>query len=189
MGHYAPRVISGELAFLMRSALNTAIYGEPSQGWKGTSARIATDIKRKDIGGKTGTTNNAKVTWYAGFGANIVTTVYVGFDDNKRELGRGEAGAQTALPAWINYMKVALKDKDETKEHRPTNIVEVKIDSTSGMLGDSLNEFFIKGTEPQKRFIVERGYTEAQKKPHEALQQRLGLPPPGVLQIQGKELF
>lgn len=182
---YAPRVISGELAFLMRSALNSAIFGEPGQSWRGTSARVANEIKRKDIGGKTGTTNNAKVTWYAGFGSNIVTTVYVGFDDNKRELGKGEAGAQTALPAWISYMKVALKDKEEAKEHRPPNIVEAKIDATSGFLGESMTEYFIKGTEPTKKYIVEKAYTE----PHDALKQRLGLPPPGVLQNEGKELF
>ena len=155
---YAPKVINSEIAFLMRSGLNTAITGESGQGWRGTSWRVANDIKRKDIGGKTGTTNNAKVTWYAGFGANIVTAVYVGFDDNKRELGKGEAGAQTALPAWIQYMKVALSDKPERQENRPPNIVEVKIDASSGLLGDSLTEFFIKGTEPTKRYIIERGY-------------------------------
>ena len=97
---YAPRVISGELAFLIRSALNTAIYGEQGLSWKGTSWRIAQSIKRSDIGGKTGTTNSAKVAWYAGFGANLVTTTYVGFDDNKRILGKGEAGAKTAMPAY-----------------------------------------------------------------------------------------
>lgn len=51
------------------------------------------------------------MAWYAGFGANLVTTTYVGFDDNKRVLGRGEAGAKTAMPAWITYMKTALSDK------------------------------------------------------------------------------
>lgn len=153
---YAPRVISGEIAFLMRNALNAAIFGEKGQGWRGTSARLADEFKRQDIGGKTGTTNNAKVTWYAGFGANIVTTVYVGFDDNKRELGRGEAGAETAMPAWRNYMKVALKDKPVQKEVVPPNIVEVKIDATSGYLGDSFKEYFIKGTEPTKRMVVKR---------------------------------
>ncbi|KAE9531782.1 penicillin-binding protein [Ursidibacter arcticus] len=158
--HYAPRVMSGEIAFLMRSALNTAITGEPSQGWKGTSHSIGNTIKRKDIGGKTGTTNNAKVTWYAGFGANIVTTIYVGFDDNKRDLGRGEAGAKTALPAWISYMKVALKDKAERKEQLPPNIIEVKIDAKSGFLGNSFSEYFIKGTEPTKKYIVEKAYSE-----------------------------
>ncbi|AUI66177.1 MULTISPECIES: penicillin-binding protein 1A [Glaesserella] len=188
--HYAPRVISGEIAFLMRSALTTAITGEKGQSWKGTSWRVANEIKRKDIGGKTGTTNNAKVTWYAGFGANIVTAVYVGFDDNKRELGRGEAGAQTALPAWIKYMKVALSDKEEREEILPANIIEVKIDPVSGFLGTGLTEFFIKGTEPTKRYIVEKAIqAPVQPQKHDALEQRLGLPPPGVLQHQGKELF
>ena len=192
---YAPRVISGEVAFLIRSALNTAITGEPSQNWKGTSHKVITEIKRKDIGGKTGTTNNAKVTWYAGFGANIVTTVYVGFDDNKRDLGRGEAGAQTALPAWINYMKTALKDKEERKETLPPNIIQAKIDATSGFLGNSFNEYFIKGTEPTKKFIVEKAYSDptqpiAKPKQHHALEERMGLPPPGILNNSGsKELF
>ena len=104
---YAPRVISGELAFLIRSALNTAIYGEQGLSWKGTSWRIAQSIKRSDIGGKTGTTNSAKVAWYAGFGANLVTTTYVGFDDNKRVLGKGEAGAKTAMPAWVAYTRTS----------------------------------------------------------------------------------
>lgn len=186
---YAPRVISGELAFLMRSALKTAIGGEPDQGWRGTSWRVAEQIKRQDIGGKTGTTNNAKVTWYAGFGANIVTTVYVGFDDNKRELGRGEAGAQTALPAWIAYMKTALADKAERLLLIPKNIIEVDINPSTGLLGPGKKEFFIKGTEPTKSFIVERGYQVEQPTQHPALKQRIGLPPPGVLQINNKELF
>ncbi|AKO30508.1 penicillin-binding protein [[Haemophilus] ducreyi] len=155
---YAPRVISGELAFLMRSALNSAIYGEPGQNWHGTSRAIAKAFKRKDIGGKTGTTNNSKVTWYAGFGANIVTTVYVGFDDNRRDLGKGEAGAKTAMPAWIKYMKVALADKKERISPLPPNIIETKIDATTGFLGDDLMEYFIKGTEPTKKYIVEKAY-------------------------------
>ncbi|MDH2999041.1 penicillin-binding protein [Pasteurellaceae bacterium LFhippo2] len=195
--HYAPRVIMPEVAFLMRSALNTAITGEKGQSWKGTSARVANEIKRKDIGGKTGTTNNAKVTWYAGFGANIVTTVYVGFDDNKLDLGKGEAGAQTALPAWIKYMKVALADKKERVEKLPANIVEAKIDPTSGFLGNSLTEYFIKGTEPTKRYVVEKArevpranssQTPA-KGVNPALDNRMGLPPKGVLKVDGAELF
>lgn len=188
---YAPRVISGEIAFLMRNALKTAIFGEPGQGWRGTSWRLANEFKRQDIGGKTGTTNNAKVTWYAGFGANIVTTVYVGFDDNKRTLGRGEAGAETAMPAWTKYMKVALADKDVRKEKVPANIIETKIDAVSGGLGNSFSEYFIKGTEPTKRLVVENVEKPKvnEKKAHPALQQRLGLPPAGVLQIKGQELF
>ena len=160
---YAPRVISGELAFLIRSALNTAIYGEQGLGWKGTSWRIAQSIKRSDIGGKTGTTNSAKVAWYAGFGANLVTTTYVGFDDNKRVLGRGEAGAKTAMPAWVAYMKAALSDVPERQLDLPPNIVEKTIDSNSGLLseGGGRKEYFIVGTEPKRTYsaeMKERGY-------------------------------
>ena len=160
---YAPRVISGELAFLIRSALNTAIYGEQGLGWKGTSWRIAQSIKRSDIGGKTGTTNSAKVAWYAGFGANLVTTTYVGFDDNKRVLGRGEAGAKTAMPAWVAYMKAALSDVPERQLELPPNIMEKTIDSNSGLLseGGGRKEYFIVGTEPKRTYsaeMKERGY-------------------------------
>lgn len=143
-------------------------------------------IKRSDVGGKTGTTNNAKATWYAGFGADLSTVVYVGFDDNKKNLGKRASGSNTALPAWINYMKVALADKPVEKEMIPQNIIEVKIDPNSGFLGNGRKEYFIKGTEPTKKYIVERAYTE--KAPQkDATPLRLGLPPPGVL--KGGELF
>ena len=156
---YAPRVISGELAFLIRSALNTAIYGEQGLGWKGTSWRMANEIKRKDIGGKTGTTNNSKVAWYAGFGANLTTAVYIGFDDNKFNLGRGEAGAKSAMPAWISYMKAILKDTPERNLPTPANIVEKRIDVRSGLLANGGRvEYFIKGTEPTRVYVEERGY-------------------------------
>lgn len=181
---YAPHVISNELAFLMRSALATAVTGEPEYGWRGTSYKMLNTIKRADVGGKTGTTNNAKATWYAGFGADISTVVYVGFDDNKR-LGKGASGSATALPAWTNYMKVALADKKVEKEIVPKNIVEVKIDPSSGFLGDGRKEFFIKGTEPTKRYVIERGYTE--KPPMQTSPDQLGLPPSGG--AQSGELF
>lgn len=190
---YAPRVISGELAFLIRSALNTAIYGEQGLGWKGTSWRIAQSIKRSDIGGKTGTTNSAKVAWYAGFGANLVTTTYVGFDDNKRVLGRSEAGAKTAMPAWVAYMKAALSDVPERQLDLPPNIIEKTIDSNSGLLseGGGRKEYFIVGTEPKRTYIAEmkeRGYYVPPE-----LQQRLnggtGKTKDAIPATQPEELF
>ncbi|WP_040976009.1 penicillin-binding protein 1A [Necropsobacter massiliensis] len=180
---YAPRVISGELAFLIRSALNTAIFGEKGLGWKGTSWRMAKEFSRQDIGGKTGTTNNSKVAWYAGFGANITTAVYVGFDDNKRSLGRGEAGAQTAMPAWIAYMKTSLSDIPERQLALPENIVQKNIDTRSGLLsnGGGRSEYFIKGTEPKRAYVEERGYYVPPE-----LQQRLN---GGFGQSEPQELF
>ena len=190
---YAPRVISGELAFLIRSALNTAIYGEQGLSWKGTSWRIAQSIKRSDIGGKTGTTNSAKVAWYAGFGANLVTTTYVGFDDNKRVLGKGEAGAKTAMPAWVAYMKAALSDVPERQLELPPNIMEKTIDSNSGLLseGGGRKEYFIVGTEPKRTYTAEmkeRGYYVPPE-----LQQRLnggtGKTKDAIPATQPEELF
>lgn len=190
---YAPRVISGELAFLIRSALNTAIYGEQGLSWKGTSWRIAQSIKRSDIGGKTGTTNSAKVAWYAGFGANLVTTTYVGFDDNKRVLGKGEAGAKTAMPAWVTYMKAALSDVPERQLELPPNIMEKTIDSNSGLLseGGGRKEYFIVGTEPKRTYVAEmqeRGYYVPPE-----LQQRLnggtGKTKDAIPATQPEELF
>ena len=187
---YAPRVISGELAFLIRSALNTAIYGEQGLDWKGTSWRIAQTIKRGDIGGKTGTTNSSKVAWYAGFGANLVTTTYVGFDDNKRVLGKGEAGAKTAMPAWVAYMKTALSDKPERKLPLPPKIMEKSIDTMTGLLSPSggRKEYFIVGTEPTRTYLSEmqeRGYyvpTELQQR----LNNESNTPTPAA---QPEELF
>lgn len=179
---YAPRVIRPELAFLMRSALTSAVYGEPGQAWNGTSRALSKEFKRKDIGGKTGTTNNSKVTWYAGFGANIVTTVYVGFDDNKLTLGRGESGGKTAMPAWAKYMKTVLANKPERKLATPANIVEAKIDPVSGFLGSTLTEYFLKGTEPMKKVVVEEIYQAPISDPKRMhIEQRLGLPSKGVL--------
>lgn len=157
---YAPRVISGELAFLVRSALTSAIYGEPGKSWVGTSWRLSKAFKRQDIGGKTGTTNNSKVAWYAGFGANLTTAVYVGFDDNKRNLGRGETGAKTAMPAWQAYMQVSLSDIPERKLAPPPNIIEKRIDTGSGLLTSSGGqiEYFIQGTEPKRTYVEEQGY-------------------------------
>ncbi|MDW9426567.1 peptidoglycan glycosyltransferase/peptidoglycan DD-transpeptidase MrcA, partial [Yersinia enterocolitica] len=107
---YAPHVISTPLAFLIRDALNSNIFGEP--GWMGTGWRAGRDLKRKDIGGKTGTTNNSKDAWFSGYGPDTVTSVWIGFDDHRRDLGRSaasgaisdqisgaEGGAKTAQPA------------------------------------------------------------------------------------------
>ncbi|KIE93202.1 hypothetical protein AP460_00319 [Actinobacillus pleuropneumoniae] len=86
-------------------------------------------------------------------------------------------------------MKVALADKKERTPVMPPNIIETKIDSVSGFLGNNLTEYFIKGTEPTKKYIVEKAYKLPQEaKPH--LEQRLGLPPKELLNSPGSfELF
>ncbi|TGD07545.1 hypothetical protein C9F10_31365, partial [Salmonella enterica subsp. enterica serovar Poona] len=78
------------LAFLIKSALNTNIFGEP--GWMGTGWRAARDLKRRDIGGKTGTTNSSKDAWFYGYGPRVVPSVWISFARRRREFGR-PAGA------------------------------------------------------------------------------------------------
>jgi penicillin-binding protein 1A len=150
---YAPHVISSELAFLVQDALKSDIAGEPGGDWQGTGWR-ARDLKRNDIGGKTGTTNGSKDAWFSGFGPSTVTSVWIGFDDHRRGLGRGEAGAQSAQPAWIDYMRVALNGMPVQQTPQPAGIISVAIDMATGQLpngGRTRSEYFIKGTEPTTR--------------------------------------
>lgn len=155
---YAPRVISGKIAFLMRSALNSGIYGEPGGSWTGTSWR-GKAIGRPDIGGKTGTTNNSKVAWYVGYGSDLVTSVYIGFDDNKLDLGRGESGGKSAMPAWVDYMKNALKPLPVREDPMPDGVIQKRISMENGLLTDSGGrlEYFIEGTEPTRHYVPEQG--------------------------------
>lgn len=141
----------------------TNIYGEP--GWMGTGWR-ARDFKRKDIGGKTGTTNSSKDAWFSGYGPDIVATAWIGFDDNKRSLGRtitgGEAGAKSAQPIWNDFMKVVLDGVRENDIEPPDGIISITIDSKTGKLATNNSvsknlEYFIEGTEPKTVAIREVG--------------------------------
>ncbi|AKH63354.1 MULTISPECIES: peptidoglycan glycosyltransferase/peptidoglycan DD-transpeptidase MrcA [Photorhabdus] len=163
---YAPHVISTPLAFLIHDALNTNIFGE--LGWSGTGWRASRDLKRRDIGGKTGTTNSSKDAWFSGYGPDIVTTVWIGFDDHRRSLGRtaasgGEAGAKSAQPIWDDFMKIALEGVPEKEVAAPPGIVSVVIDRKTGKLagggGDTRSEYFIDGTQPTESAVQEVGTT------------------------------
>jgi len=171
---YAPHVISTPLSFLIRDALNTNIFGEP--GWMGTGWRAGRDLKRHDIGGKTGTTNSSKDAWFSGYGPETVTSVWIGFDDHRRNLGRssasgaipdqisgGEGGAKSAQPAWDDFMKVALEGLPEQKVTPPPGIVSVTIDKSTGKLsnggGGSRSEYFIEGTQPTEFSVHDAGTT------------------------------
>ncbi|SMG15869.1 peptidoglycan glycosyltransferase/peptidoglycan DD-transpeptidase MrcA [Cedecea sp. NFIX57] len=170
---YAPHVINTPLAFLIKSALNSNIYGEP--GWQGTGWRAGRDLKRKDIGGKTGTTNSSKDAWFSGYGPGVVTSVWIGFDDHRRDLGRTtasgaikdqisgyEGGAKSAQPAWDDFMKIALSGVPEEPMTPPPGIVTVNIDRSTGQLangGNSREEYFIEGTQPTQQAVHEVGTT------------------------------
>jgi len=167
----APRVISEQNAFLITQAMNSAIWEsggnwQKGTGWNGTGWRART-LKRKDIAGKTGTTNQSKDAWFSGFSRRIVTTAWIGFDDPSRHLGKTkynnnlgrnqitgtEFGARSAQPAWIDYMKIALADLPIEPFEPPANVISVRIDKTTGKLSNktdktSLFEYFELGTQP-----------------------------------------
>nr|WP_211085922.1 PBP1A family penicillin-binding protein [Shewanella oncorhynchi] len=176
-GRYAPQIISEQTAFLITEALKSVIWGggdwSKGTGWQGTAWRAAKLIKRHDIAGKTGTTNESRDTWFSGFSPVITSTFWVGFDDHGRQLGRtawnangekdqitgAEAGAKTAGPGWNEFMNSVLQGTPETTSIPPEGIVSVRIDLATGKLTrktdyTSAFEYFISGTEP-KEYISE----------------------------------
>ncbi len=95
------------------------------------TGRRARALGRDDIAGKTGTTNEQKDTWFAGFNHKLATTAWVGLDQ-PAPLGRREFGASTALPIWLDYMKVALEGKPSAFMPRPNGIVNIRINPETG---------------------------------------------------------
>jgi penicillin-binding protein 1A len=104
------------------------------------------------VAGKTGTTNQSKDAWFVGYSTDLVVAVWVGYDD-ALPLGSSEAGAVTALPAWVAFMKGAEADRPQSEFARPSSIVTVRIDPTTGLLpregsDSAVDEEFIDGTAP-----------------------------------------
>lgn len=97
----------------------------------GTAAQAGRVLKRTDIAGKTGTTNDQKDAWFAGFTPNKVTTVWMGFD-NSQPLGRQETATKAALPIWIDFMQVALKEQKVSAFPRPDTLIDVTLDARTG---------------------------------------------------------
>ena len=119
----APRVITPQNAYLITQAMRDVIQ-------KGTG-RAAKVLKRTDIAGKTGTTNRQVDAWFSGFNSNIVTTIWVGFDNMK---SLKEYGARAALPIWIQFMREALDNTPEATMPEPPGMVTVRVDPQTGLL-------------------------------------------------------
>ncbi|MCE4068879.1 MULTISPECIES: penicillin-binding protein 1A [Pseudomonas] len=119
----AERVLDARTAYIMTSMLQDVIK-------RGTGRR-ALALKRDDLAGKTGTTNESKDAWFSGFNADFMTTVWVGFDQPE-SLGRAEYGGNVALPIWMRYMGAALKDKPSHLLPEPPGLVSLRIDPITG---------------------------------------------------------
>jgi penicillin-binding protein 1A len=147
----APRVISAQNAYLMTDMMADVIK-------RGTGRR-ALALNRDDIAGKTGTTNEAKDTWFNGFTRNLVCTVWVGFDQ-ERPLGEAEEGARTALPIWIQFMREALKGVPEQRRPMPDGLVTLRISPDTGTLvsaenPDGIPEMFMVNHLPSAQDAVQ----------------------------------
>ena len=90
----------------------------------GTAARAQATLKRPDIYGKTGTTNDSMDAWFAGWHSSVVAVVWIGYD-NPKKLGDRETGGGLALPVWIEYMAQALKAVPITETEAPDGVVNV----------------------------------------------------------------
>ena len=129
------RVIDSRIAFLITDILKEAAI-------RGTARKIS-ELERKDFAGKTGTTNKAESTWFTGYNGEIVTSVWVGFDQPK-SLGDREFGSSTALPIWVDYKKNIIDLIPVTNALPPKGLSVVKIDRKSGTLAneESKNPIF-----------------------------------------------
>lgn len=140
----APRAISADTSYIMTSIMQDVVS-------KGT-ARRAMELGRKDIAGKTGTSNDQRDTWFVGYNSDIVATVWSGFDQDS--LSTGEYGSNLALPIWVDFMKVALKEKPEHTLPRPADIETALIDPNTGLLArpgqPGIKEIFAPGTVPSQ---------------------------------------
>jgi len=116
-GDSAVRVLNERNAFVMDTLLKEVARS-------GTAARAYAALKRTDIGGKTGTTNDSHDAWFAGYGGDVVAVAWMGFDQ-PRPLGERETGGGLALPIWITYMSKALSGVPEVPRTAPAGIVEL----------------------------------------------------------------
>lgn len=123
----APQIISPQINFLMNTLLRDVVQ-------RGTATK-AKSLQRTDLAGKTGTTNDQKDAWFNGFTPEIVAISWVG-RDNSKSLGPRETGGKTALPAWIDFMRYALKNRAEQEFIEPEGISKVFIDTETGLLAN-----------------------------------------------------
>ena len=162
---HAEQAITPQNSFLMTSILrDTVSYG---------TAQSANVLNRKDLAGKTGTTNDHRDAWFNGFNSDLVAISWVGFDQNQ-PLGKGETGGRAALPMWIDYMRVVLDDLPEKPLVPPAGIVTAHINRETGKPAaasdpNAMLEYFIEGTSESSTDVLEGGTAPAPEGVREGL--------------------
>ncbi|WP_323121890.1 penicillin-binding protein 1A [Burkholderia alba] len=136
----APRVLDPRNAFVMNSLLQSVAQ-------RGTGAKTNV-LKRTDLGGKTGTTNDSRDAWFAGYQHTLAAIAWIGYD-SPRSLGDRETGGGLALPVWIDYMAPALKNVPEYRMPTPDGV------ETLG------NELYFSEFTPGHGFVATVGVSQA----------------------------
>jgi penicillin-binding protein 1A len=134
-GENAERIIDARNAFIMTSLMRDVVRS-------GTATR-ALRLKRGDLAGKTGTTNEFVDAWFAGYQTSLVAVAWMGFDQ-PRTLGRNETGGSAALPIWIDYMAVALRNVPEEIPAPPAGVIVMQVNPETGVRVSEggISEFF-----------------------------------------------
>jgi penicillin-binding protein 1A len=138
------RVVDERTAFLLTTMLKDVVnYGT---GWRARALRVPT-------AGKTGTTNDYMDAWFLGYTTDMVTGVWVGYDE-PRPLGPEETGSRAAAPIWVNFMKTVTNRTDPRDFPMPEGVVTRLIDPETGLLANmwtknAVAEYFKEGTEPK----------------------------------------
>ncbi len=138
------QVLNPQVAYVITSMMH-------SVATRGTGARSRT--LGRTVAGKTGTTNSYNDAWFIGFSPRVLAGVWVGYDGGSTSLGSGETGGTTALPIWIDFMRVALEGEADLQFAVPPGVVIARIDPATGLLAppdmaDAVEECFVAGTEP-----------------------------------------
>ena len=141
-GNGAERAIDPRNAFVMTSLLRDVVAF-------GTGAR-AMQLGRRDLAGKTGTTNDNIDAWFCGYNATQVGVAWIGFDQ-PRTLGTNETGGMAALPIWMSYMQRALKGVPEKPLTPPDGLITVRINADTGLRDESssISEYFFAEFPPR----------------------------------------
>ena len=138
------QAITPQTAFLITYLMEGVV--QHGTGWRARSLG-------RPAAGKTGTTDQFMDAWFIGYTPELITGVWVGFDE-ERSLGENETGARAASPIWVTYMSKILKDKPKKDFSVPEGVEFMKIDPKTGQIGqdrESILECFIEGTGPPQK--------------------------------------
>ncbi len=140
------QVITPQTAFLITYLMEGVV--QHGTGWRARALG-------RPVAAKTGTTDQFMDAWFIGYTPEVITGVWVGFDD-ERSLGENETGSRAASPIWVAYMSKILKDKPKKDFSLPEGVEFMKIDPKTGLIGEgreSILECFIEGTGPSQKAL------------------------------------